>query len=741
MNKYLLVLFLALISLSGLYANNGDTTWVAITQNDSLTHPGTFDFQTVVPSGTIQYRKIYMIFTLGEYNCPGSAQYCHQWDYDLENYIMVPGGDTLELARFITPYANTGVPGFPATWQQPYIFDVTDFYPLLKDSAGIRVNYSGYSYGFTLSLSFAFIEGTPERNVLGIAPLWDQTSTYGNTANPIDSNIAPITITPPNGSQSTDMKLIITGHGADSASSCCEFDNTGVGHAYTVLANDNPVYTTNMNINCGVSELYPQGGTWLAARAGNWCPGGLVATAQYPLTGVAAGSPSTTVLNFDDSYNGLKYFGIYKISAQAFSYGAMNKTLDASVDDIIAPTNFPWYRRENPRVSNPVIKVRNTGGTAITSMLFSYGVKDSALSQYVWTGNLAPLTDTIITLPAVNSLTNLSLNSATGTHTFVVSLEQVNGQTDNDQSNDTLTSQFLVAPKWPNTLRIKLVTSNVNPNGNFGSGQSDASWQITDQNNNIVASRNNTNTTTTYYDTVKLPASGFYALTVTTLGCAGLQWWYYTDYLEGAPYNYVPGSMAVENYLSGNAVLALNGTSNSGSYVDDFGCGFTQYFTTLGQCQAAIPSISMTGDTLRATNGAGFQWYKNGNEISGATAQTYVITPGFGNYTVQVTNYSGCSATSASFLVLNTGTQNLSDYANSISVFPNPARDMFNLVVSAELTGTSYVLHDMTGRSLLLGKVENESNQVSVGGISSGVYLLTIFDGASSVTKRVVIQK
>ena len=91
-------------------------------------------------------------------------------------------------------------------------------------------------------------------------------------------------------------------------------------------------------------------------------------------------------------------------------------------------------------------------------MLFSYGVKDSTLSQYVWTGSLAPLTDTIITLPALIALTNLSLNGATGTHTFFVNLQQVNGQTDNDQSNDTLTSQFLVAPKWPDTLRIKLLT-------------------------------------------------------------------------------------------------------------------------------------------------------------------------------------------------------------------------------------------------------------------------------------------
>ena len=72
---------------------------------------------------------------------------------------------------------------------------------------------------------------------------------------------------------------------------------------------------------------------------------------------------------------------------------------------------------------------------------------------------------------------------------------------------------------------------------------------------------------------------------------------------------------------------------------------------------------------LHLTNGI-----KNGNLIAGATGQTYIITPGFGNYMVEAANSGGCSAASATFLVLNTGTQSLADYANAISVFPESGK-------------------------------------------------------------------
>src|SRR6185437_3426192 len=141
MKKIILTIITAL-SVS-LYAAPGDTTWVQA-NIVHLNNYNNFDTAVAFPNGSTSYRKILMMFTLGEYNCPTGSQYCHQWDYTVTNYVMTKT-DTVELSRFITPYANTGVPRFPSTWKQRYIYDVSDFYTLLKDSAKIRINYSGYS--------------------------------------------------------------------------------------------------------------------------------------------------------------------------------------------------------------------------------------------------------------------------------------------------------------------------------------------------------------------------------------------------------------------------------------------------------------------------------------------------------------------------------------------------------------------------------------------------------------------
>jgi hypothetical protein len=738
MKKQIYLAVLAIFCLvSVCQANVGDTTWVQSFHGE-FTQYGNFDTAVVFPNGSTTYRKIYMIFTLGEYNCPGNPQYCHQWDYTVLNYVLTPAGDTLELARFITPYATSGTPGFSTSWQQHYIYDVTDFYPILKNSATMRIVYSGYSWGYNGDVKFAFIEGTPERNVVGHDKLWNNSYTYGNLSDVIDSNVLPYALTAPAGTQSAEMKLNITGHGYDQATGCCEFDNTGVGHSYSVVANNNVVAQQNMNINCGMSELYPQGGTWLYGRAGNWCPGGLIALGQYKLPGVTAG-PYTVDLNFDDTYNGVGTYGIYTIGASMFYYGGYNKTLDASLEDVIAPTSFEWYRRENPRASVPVIKVRNTGSTAITSILFQYGVKDSAMSQYIWTGTIAPLTDDTITLPALISLTNLSLNASLGTYQFIAQILQVNAQTDNDQSNDTITSKFTVAPTWPYTFVVKMLTSSLSQDGSIGQNPADASWQITDQHNVVVASRANTNVSTTYNDTITLYNAGFYTLSVSTSQCAGLSWWVFEQPAPNNTPGYTAGTFSVIDYNNNNTSLPLNG-DNTGYYHDDFGCGFVQYFTTSGECQASIPTIYRNGDSLVASTGNSYQWYKNGNKIAGATGSSFGMTNNDGNYTVQVTDVNGCVASSETYAVINLGLTNLYDQA-SVAVVPNPASDVFTINVNNALIGTQYTVSDLTGRSVLSGNINTSATSISASGLSSGIYMVIVSDGTSSITKRVVIAR
>src|SRR5436853_6058456 len=89
---------------------------------------------------------------------------------------------TLELGRFITPYANALSPRTPWSAVQRYVYDVTDYASVLHGQATIRISYSGYSGGFTGNVKFAFIEGVPDRDVVAIGRMWHGSFGYGGPA-------------------------------------------------------------------------------------------------------------------------------------------------------------------------------------------------------------------------------------------------------------------------------------------------------------------------------------------------------------------------------------------------------------------------------------------------------------------------------------------------------------------------------------------------------------------------------
>jgi hypothetical protein len=592
------LLIIAVIALSSkLYAAPGDTTWV-YANNVKLNYYNNFDTAVAFPSGSVSYRKILMFFTLGEYNCPSGSTYCHQWDYTVTNYLMTKT-DTVELSRFITPYANTGVPRFPSSWKQVYTYDVTDFYPLMKDTATVRIYYSGYSGGFTGSIKFAFIEGTPERNVYGITPLWRGAFNYGDPSDPINNHVPVQSLTAPSNTNSAELKFTVTGHGSDSTSSCCEFDSNAY---YVILNNDTIALKAIWREDCGFNELYPQGGTWIFNR-GNWCPGDAVNTNTHILTGVTAGSNYSLDVNFSP-YSNAPYqdYGDYFLEGHVVYYGNCNHTLDASLEDIISPNNFADHFRENPSGNSPVVKVRNSGSSTINSITFSYGVKDSAAVQYTWTGTLVSLHDTDIALNPLPTLTNMSLAGLNGVCNFIVKILTVNGTADQDSTNNVLQSTFVVAPTWPNKFLVTLKTNNeINfDEPGTGSDPSETSWQITDMNNNILFSKLNASVSTTYKDTISLPVNGFYKLTINNIGCDGLQWWLWT---ENTGYGITSGSFEVSKLGTGTAI-PMNGYNYTGTFNNDFGCGFSQYFTTEESTVGIVTLKNNTSDILVYPNPA-----------------------------------------------------------------------------------------------------------------------------------------
>ena len=578
---YLLAAFLAFGASFAAKAAPGDTTWVQANISQ-LSWYGNYDTSITFPSGSTTYRRIYMIFTLGKYMCPSGSTYCGDWDYTLENFLMTPGGDTLELGRLISPYANAGAPRTPWSWQQHYVFDVTDYAAKLQGAATMRILYSGYSGGFTGNIKFAFIEGTPDRNVMGVDRLWHGSFAYGDTthsdSNNINVHFAAVSKTVPAGTQTTSLKYTVTGHGSD-ANNCCEF----MSHNYQVMLNGSPVATqTIWRSDCGMNELYPQSGTWLLERA-NWCPGALVYPNFHTLPGITAGSSFNTAIQFDP-YIGSGSLGSYITEAHLIYYGPVNKTTDAMLSDIVSPTTDENHFRENPINSAPVIKVKNTGTATITSLEIACNVDAGDTFYYNWTGSIASLDETTITLPEVWAVRSASGTS--GNHVFYVKVAQVNGAAgDDDPTNDGMRSSFIGAPVWPVKFKIMMRTNNETNGGST----CETEWRIYDAYNNVVASRTGGAINTLYNDTVTLgPAP--YRLEITDGSCDGLNWWANSGSGISSGYLYV-------RQLTG-ANIAMNGYNYTGTYNNDFGCGFTQYFVT--NWPTGVQQVNNSGVSINA---------------------------------------------------------------------------------------------------------------------------------------------
>lgn len=574
MTKSLYLLTIGLLMNFCSLAAPGDTTWVQANTTD-LDNYGAYDAKVGFPVPGKSYRQIYMIFTLGKHPCASSV--CGDWDYTVQNFVMLPGGESFELGRLITPYANVAGPRTPFTWKQRYVFDVTDYAPVLHDSATMRIFYSGYSGGFTGDIKFAFIEGGPDREVVAVKRLWNGSFGYGG-ATSINVNFNDMLIPVPASTKSAEVKFTVTGHGSD-ANGCCEF----LSKNYQVKFDGHAISNTPIwREDCGFNELFPQTGTWIYNRA-NWCPGAIVKSNTHPLPPISAGNSINVGLQFDPYSGG----GSYTTETHLFFYGAMKKILDASIDQIIAPSNDENHYRANPICGSPVIRVKNRGAAAVNSMTFEYGMSDSSMQSYTWTGKLNTFEEADIALPELKKLTAIS--GDTGKFKFTARIVYVNGSPDADKLNNAMSTQFVSAPLWPSSFRIVLNTNN---EGTLAApATSETSWIIYDMQDNIVKQRTNAKVSTFYTDTISLP-TGCYRLQVYDSSCNGLSWW-------ANPSTVTDGAFFVRR-LATTANIPVNGYVYTGQFAHDFGCGITQFFTINTPVPAGVTELSANDMSIEA---------------------------------------------------------------------------------------------------------------------------------------------
>jgi len=178
------------------------------------------------------------------------------------------------------------------------------------------------------------------------------------------------------------------------------------------------------------------------------------------------------------------------------------------------------------------------------------------------------------------------------------------------------------------------------------------------------------------------------------------------------------------------------------------GIKVTVYTLPKAKVTALGPTTFCAGDSVvleaYSGNGYSFQWRRNGVDIPGATAQHYTATiPGA--YKVAVTKTNGCSKVSTSKKVtVNCRTLNTVAPSPVILISPNPVQDILTITVADAVRPASLSIRNLLGEVCLRMQCPvqqaGESFFVNVGGLSPGVYVVSLESGRDVLTRARMVK-
>jgi hypothetical protein len=424
--------------------------------------------------------------------------------------------NTIQVQNFVTPYGislDLDDDGFT------YVYDVTDYVSLLHDSVDIQAHNTQE----LLDLKFAFIEGTPPREVLDFKQIWR--GQYGHHAIAAEEVLPGVKVKMLDDAHQFIVRTRTTGHGMDEPAYCAEFCPT----YHNLFIDGVQRYEWKNWKECSDNPVYPQGGTWVFDRAG-WCPGSFADTYNWDVSEFVNPGDSVNVDYGMQQYSVGDGEGNYRLTVQCFQYGEPNFQNDASIDNILKPSKDDQNRRFNPICGQPEIRIQNTGEQTLTSLHVQYGIDGDLSYVYDWSGSLEFMQKEDVILPAMDW--NEVIHSE---GLFTAEISSPNSQSDEFEGNNLMNSEIELVDVIDKPIMITLMTNNIG---------SETSYEILNGNGEVIKSVSNLNDNTQYYDTIPYNP-GCYEIKIYDEGEDGLSYWYNTEAGGGSiGLRYVGGSFA-----------------------------------------------------------------------------------------------------------------------------------------------------------------------------------------------------
>jgi len=462
------------------------------------------------------YRKIIMQYGMRCHDLAvgnGSVG-CREWDYKCntvlydstrQDSVLVDDGNgglmyekrspgVLELLSFVTPYGNgldLGPDG--VMWE----FDMTDYTPVLKGKKRIALIGGGQNQE-EMKITFLFIKGTPERDVIDVRSIWRHSLNYRPTAIAADAVLEPREINLSDGVEAVKLKSVITGHEQKG-----EF--TAFRHQMKV---DDLEYDYLVWLECDNIPVAPQGGTWIYPRAG-WCPGDPSQVNEFWVPQDKVDSKNFVV---DYSIPGTSQLteAHYIVNNQMVWYGPMNHQQDISLEAIVRPSDRITNERVNASCYEPQIIVRNRGVEDITSFDLEYGIEGKKNSTYKWTGILSTGQQDTITLDYPSG-EYVEVGQEAHFYARITS-------GDDQMDNNILREAFEPVEVYETDYYNILFTTNNRPDEN--------NLSLVNEMNDTLLILDGLQASRTYFEELTLP-SGCYRLRVEDANGDGLYWWVY----------------------------------------------------------------------------------------------------------------------------------------------------------------------------------------------------------------------